>query len=266
MDKDTNWKTYTDSNIVKYYSSLSQIQPAEETIIKRFQQQLSTMTMLDIGVGGGRTTKYFSNVVKKYIGIDYSPEMIEACKKQFFHANNTILFKVCDARDLSQFEDNSFDFILFSFNGIDYISHNERLQVFQEIRRVGKSGGYFFFSTHNLQGIEQEFNWKKHLSFNPFMTYVNLVMLAFLRFFNPSISYHQLKSNNYAILKDESHNFRLKTYYIRPHQQIKQLEPYFSHIQVYSWKYGHEITQETELISNSEMWLYYLCFIDKNSD
>ncbi|HAC64294.1 MAG TPA: class I SAM-dependent methyltransferase [Cyanothece sp. UBA12306] len=266
MNEDTNKKSYRDSSIVKYYLHLRQLQPAEETIIKLLQKQLPKMTMLDIGVGGGRTTKYLSGMVEKYIGIDYSPEMIAACKKRFYSAKDTVLFEVCDARNLSKFEDNYFDFILFSFNGIDYISHDERLQVFQEIHRVCKSEGYFFFSTHNLQGIEPEFNWRKHLSFNLFATYVNLVMFAFLRLFNPSITYHQLQNNNYAIIKDESHNFRLKTYYIRPNEQIKKLQAYFSKIKVYSWKYGYEITKQSDLMNSSEMWLYYLCSFKKDRD
>jgi SAM-dependent methyltransferase len=45
----------------------------------------------------------------------------------------------------------NFDFILFSFNGIDYVPACDRNAVFRELRRVGSKGGLFFFSTHNLQ-------------------------------------------------------------------------------------------------------------------
>lgn len=38
------------------------------------------MTMLDIGVGAGQTTPYFAQSVKEYIGIDYSSQMIQACR------------------------------------------------------------------------------------------------------------------------------------------------------------------------------------------
>ena len=166
---------------------------------------------------------------------------------------------VGDARNLSQFADNSFDLILFSFNGIDYISHEDRLKVLQEINRVGKSGGYFFFSSHNLQAIEKSFNWQSNLSLNPFKTYIDLVMFAFLRGLNSGISYQTIKENNSAILRDESHNFRLTTYYIRASEQIKQLEPIFNDIKVYSWKNGVELTTNHDRISCSDMWFYYLC-------
>jgi ubiquinone/menaquinone biosynthesis C-methylase UbiE len=64
------------------------------------------MNMLDIGVGGGRTTKYFFPLAKEYVGIDYSPEMIQACKKKF----PELRFEVADVRNLSLFGDGHFDF------------------------------------------------------------------------------------------------------------------------------------------------------------
>lgn len=217
--------------------------------------------MLDLGVGGGRTTQHFAPLVGEYVGIDYSPEMIAACKKRFTAASGKFLFEVGDARNLSQFRDNYFDFILFSFNGIDYISHSDRLRVWQEISRVGKSGGYFCFSSHNLQGIEREFAWRNHLKFNPLTTYINLVMWAILRGCNLSITPEKLKASDYAIVRDEPHNFRLHTYYVRPQQQIQQLDSNFRDIKIYSWKSGREISSKSELLSNFEMWLYYFCTV-----
>ncbi len=216
--------------------------------------------MLDIGVGGGRTTQHFANLVQEYVGIDYAKEMIAACQQRF-SASSSRVFKVGDARDMSQFQDESFDFILFSFNGIDVLSHLDRLQVFQEVSRIGKPGGYFCFSSHNLQGLEREFNWRNQISLNPLKTYVNLIMFALLRFFNGSISPQQIKHSDHQIIQDESHNFRLKQYYIRPQAQFDQLKANFGNVRIYSWKSGLEITTQQELIVNADMWLYYLCEI-----
>ncbi len=257
---DKNYQTYSKPLIVNYYQQLQKLQPAEATIIKRLEKKLPEMKMLDLGVGGGRTTKYFSPLVKEYIGIDYSAAMITACQQRFINQAHCKL-SIGDVRDLSYFEDNYFDFILFSFNGVDYISHEERLNVFQEISRVGKSGSYFFFSTHNLQAIEPKFNWNNHLSFNPFKTYIDLVMYAFFRGFNPALNYQKIKQKSYAIIRDESHNFNLRTYYIRASEQIKQLQSNFENIQVYSWKTGLELSTDNEMISCNDMWLYYLCSI-----
>lgn len=262
MLDENNQKTYKSQGVVKHYIQLSRLQPAELTILELLRDRISQMKMLDLGVGGGRTTQHFSKLVREYIGIDYSPEMIAACQKRFSNGSQNIFLEIGDARDLSRFEDNSFDFILFSFNGIDYISHSDRLKVLAEIHRVGKPGGYFCFSTHNLQGIEPEFDWKKQVSFNPLTTYVNLVMFGIMRLFNSSITLNLLKSSAYVMLRDESHNFRLQTYYIRPQEQIKQLEAHFRETKIFSWKSGLELTSDSDLSSNFDMWLYYLCVIE----
>ena len=80
---DHNHQVYIAPKIVQHYSQLSQLQPAEQTILDLFHNEWSSIKMLDIGVGGGRTTKHFSRVVQEYIGIDYSEEMIAACQNVF---------------------------------------------------------------------------------------------------------------------------------------------------------------------------------------
>lgn len=255
-----NLKTYKSQGIVQYYAQLQQLQPAEATILEHLKDCLPNMKMLDMGVGGGRTTQHFAKVVADYTGIDYSAEMISACQQRFAGSLNPDSFTVCDARDMSRFPDNTFDFILFSFNGIDYIEHCDRIQVLQEIQRVGKPGGYFCFSTHNLQGIEREFKLRSHLSFNPVSTYTDVVVWAVLRVVNPSLNPQQLKNATHAMIRDEPHNFRLRTYHIRPQAQIEQLASGFTDIKTYSWQSGLEMGK-SELDSALELWLYYLCRI-----
>ncbi|MCU0566778.1 MAG: class I SAM-dependent methyltransferase [Oculatellaceae cyanobacterium Prado106] len=268
-----NRQVYQARSIVQHYSQLRQLQPAEQTILDLFRSEWSKITLLDIGVGGGRTTQHFSGLVQAYMGIDYAPEMIAACQERFPLAdssdssgssgssNPSKVFQVMDARQMQQFPDHAFDFILFSFNGIDALCHGDRQQVFQEVSRIGKPGGYFFFSSHNLQGIERELNWKNQVSLNPLKTYVNLIMFGLLRFFNRSISLKQLQQADHEMIQDESHNFRLKQYYVRPQEQLTQLQTAFNAIKIYSWKSGLEITTPDELSANTEMWLYYLCQI-----
>lgn len=255
-----NLKTYESSGIVQHYAQLQQLQPAEAAILTQLKDQWPTMSMLDMGVGGGRTTQHFAKLAADYRGIDYSTGMISACQKRFASSIDPNSFTVCDARDMSCFADNTFDFILFSFNGIDYIEHCDRIQVLQEIQRVGKPGGYFCFSTHNLQGMEQVFNWRSHLSYNPINTYIELVIWALHRVFNRSYSLKQLQSSIHAMIRDEPHNFRLRTYHIRPQEQLIQLASRFKNIKVYSWNQGIELSPR-DLASNTDMWLYYLCNI-----
>jgi ubiquinone/menaquinone biosynthesis C-methylase UbiE len=257
---DQNQKAYAARGIVQYYAQLQQLQPAEAKVLALLKG-LAPLKMLDIGVGGGRTTPHFVPLAADYVGIDYSHEMIAACQNRFATADQTVRFAVCDARDLSQFADNSFDFILFSFNGLDYVSHGDRLQILQEIHRVGKSGGYFCFSSHNLPGFERAFRLKHQFSCNPLTTYVNLVMFAIGRWCNRSLNLDQLSTMDYAIVRDESHNFCLQTYYVRSPYQLAQLAPRFRDIKVYSWQHGREITTTSDYAATTDMWLYYLCRI-----
>ena len=253
-----NQQTYETASIVNYYTQLNALQPAEQMMLDRWSEHLPRFRMLDIGVGAGRTTKHFQPRVADYVGIDVSAEMIDACRNRFPQLTAST-FQVCDARDLSVFEDDSFDFILFSFNGIDYVSHDGRLRILAEVHRVGVSGAIFYFSSHNLQGFDRAFDFKSQWSFNPIATYTNLVMLAILRVLNQPLSPKQIKGLDYAIVKDESHNFSLETYYIRPQEQLNQLRENFTDIQVYSWRNDVELMTEFDRTNNTDQWLYYSC-------
>ncbi len=66
-----------------------------------------------------------------------------------------------DARDLSPLE-GQFDFILFSFNGIDAVSPEDRLRVLDQVRAKLKPGGLFQFSAHSLGALP--FDEKRALS------------------------------------------------------------------------------------------------------
>ncbi len=255
-----NQITYGTQSIVQYYTQLNALQPAEQMVFDRLLPQLPQFRMLDIGVGAGRTTQHFQPHVAEYVGIDDSAEMIKACRQRFPKASPKT-FQVCDARDMSCFADHTFDFILFSFNGIDYVSHDDRLRILKEIYRIGKSGAIFCFSSHNLQGFDRIFDFKSQWSFNPIVTYTNLVMLNILRFLNRPFTPTQLKALPYAILKDESHNFRLNTYYIRSQEQLNQLASDFTDIEVYSWRSDRPLITEADRSANTDLWLYYLCRI-----
>ncbi len=254
-----NQTTYKTASIVKYYEQINELQPAEQMILHRLSPRLRTMKMLDIGVGAGRTTQHFADRTAGYIGIDSSSEMIEACTTRFPDRS----FRVCDARNMNCFDDGSFDFILFSFNGIDYVDHNDRLKIFTEIHRVSKPGGTFCFSSHNLQSFEASFDFKSQWSWNPIATYTNLVMTGILRLLNRPLTLTNVQESAYKIVNDESHNFRLNTYYIRPLEQVAQLGHQFKDIQIYSWKNDIELVNQTDRLANKDQWIYYCCTSNK---
>lgn len=101
--------------------------------------------MLDIGIGGGRTTGLMKDK-GRYVGIDYTPEMVEAARGN--HPGTDI--RHMDARDLSAFETGSFDIVSFSYNGIDSVDQPGRAAIMREAARVLAPGGLFVFSTFHM--------------------------------------------------------------------------------------------------------------------
>ncbi|HUN43594.1 MAG TPA: class I SAM-dependent methyltransferase [Acetobacteraceae bacterium] len=72
--------------------------------------------ILDIGVGGGRTTPLMRAISTNYCGIDYIPEMVAIARRRFPDAD----FRVMDAREMD-FHNGRFALTTFSYNGIDSV-------------------------------------------------------------------------------------------------------------------------------------------------
>lgn len=145
---DINLTTYNDPVVVAHYAKAEGLQPCEEVMFGRWVRP--DAVVLDLGVGGGRTAGPLSKIASRYVGFDYSKGMVEACRARY----PQLEFRHGDASDLSQFEDNLFDAVVFSFNGIDYIRTDEaRAKCLREVARVLKRGGVFVVSSHNARAI-----------------------------------------------------------------------------------------------------------------
>jgi ubiquinone/menaquinone biosynthesis C-methylase UbiE len=248
---DQNKIGFQNNKIIDIYSKADYLDKPEVMLLYKFWEKLKNMRMLDIGVGGGRTTFYFAPRVRSYVGIDYSEKMVEICKKRFPNLN----FSQCDVRNMQIFKDDYFDLVLFSFNGIDSIDHDDRLTALREIKRVcKKSGGVFFFSSHNLNFVPYWFSFK--YSLDPFITCRNLYKYILLKFKNINVDYEK----GYVIINDGAHNFKFKQYYISPKEQIRQLKNVgFKDISIYKFNSGTEITNQNELQNDIDPWVHYLC-------
>ena len=94
----SNLRTWKKQDIINEYAASTELQSPEKAILDTLKDQLPQMKMLDIGVGGGRTTVHFAEAAEEYWAIDYSEEMIAACRKRFREASSKVRFAVCDAR------------------------------------------------------------------------------------------------------------------------------------------------------------------------
>ncbi|HTC48087.1 MAG TPA: class I SAM-dependent methyltransferase [Candidatus Aquilonibacter sp.] len=151
---DPNILTYSSPEVAQYYASLNYLTACERLL---FEQHLQPgMAILDLGVGGGRTTPYLSSIAERYVGIDYSAPMIAACREKF----PQLEFEVGSAADLSKIPSSSFDAVVMAFNAIDYVvPAQSRTRALQEIHRVLKPSGLFIFSSHNPRSVLARVSW-----------------------------------------------------------------------------------------------------------
>lgn len=252
----------------RYYATWHFVQKAEMEILNYLiAHKLKDMRMLDIGIGGGRTTEVFFPFVKEYIGIDYSTEMVNICRRKFEGKIGGGSFQECDFCDMRIFRDNSFDVVLFSFNGIDSVGYEERLRGLREVYRVLKPDGFFCFSTHNIEwtGIYGCY----HIAFrdgtmNPIKYSYHLVNRAVefcrVRVANRTASMKKvidgIKRGGYGTFYDGVHRGRLLLYYTTHENQLRQLqECQFGRIKTYSVD-GVETNDQKKL--NGGAWIYYV--------
>lgn len=257
----SNEQTYQATDVVKEYAGLEHLQRPEQTILNLIKARLPEMAMLDIGVGGGRTTLHFARLAKRYVGVDLSDAMVEACRLRFRDTADDagrVTFATVDARDLSRYPDGSFDFVLFSFNGIDYMPHDDRIRTLAEIRRVGGRDALFCFSSHNLQSLPNLFSLRRCVSRSPRRIIGEFRHWLGLRRANPNLSYTGLLSQPHAVFNDGAHDFRLETYYVKPAEQVRQLQQHFTDIRLFG-RDGEALDGLEAQSAATDTWIYYLC-------
>ena len=149
LEADRNWKVANSHAFVKDYARRHNLYPAEKFVLDKYASKIAAARLLDLGVGGGRTTRHLISRCRSYIGVDYAPAMIDACRRNF-PGYGPDTFKIGDARDLSAYQAGEFDFVIFSYNGLDAVGHEDRLRILKEIYRILGPEGLFLFSTHSL--------------------------------------------------------------------------------------------------------------------
>jgi SAM-dependent methyltransferase len=244
-----NRRAYTSKPLLSWYQNQDAIQPAENAILKKISPEIKNKRLLDIGIGGGRTTNFLLPLSKDYVGIDYAPDLIEAAQRKYPEAE--ILCR--DARDLTSFESATFDFALASHNGLDYMGHEDRIKVLAEISRILKPAGLFMFSTHNRDHrYFDQLPWQQRLSLD--LNY--LKNCAHSLFYLPkhlSLKRHAVHRDEYAVINDNAHGYSLLTYYISIEKQVAQLQSIgFGEAEAYD---AEGKVRESDTTSP---WMYYL--------
>ena len=221
-----NRKAWADHATVSWYQHLDGwTDPGERAAVEHVKPEALDKRILDLGVGGGRTVPLLREISADYVGIDYTAALVDACRARYPDA---CVFPG-DARDLSRFAEGSFDLVVFSFNGIDAVNHEDRLTVLREVRRVLSPGGSFLFSAHNHRGPSNDgkISFGVYRTRNPFKLAARVARAAFhaprtiLNYWrNSKLGY---VGDGYAILNAAAHDHGIVIHYTTLEAQLREL-------------------------------------------
>lgn len=199
---ETDVERFTTDQSVDHYDDLvaEGLFPAERKIVDRFYR--SEDSVLDVGCGVGRTTRALHGRGFDVVGLDASEPLVSRARERF----PDIEFRVGDAVDLDV-ADDSYDQVLFSYNGICCINpEDRRLEALREFRRVLKPGGLLAFSSRNTW-----YRFPAAILDRDYLSRFYLTAENARRFFDPYKVGHDADGNSFEI------------YFATPWRQRRQL-------------------------------------------
>lgn len=258
-DTDSNLRVFDE--VADFYTDLT-LKPAERRVLSLLGRRLHEMDMLDLGVGTGRTGYTFAPLVRRYVGLDQSPQML-ARARELLGDDEQVELVQRDVRDLSSVG-GPFDFVLFSFNGIDAVGHEDRPKILTGVRSLLNSGGLFLFSTHSTGALPldtrrppSEHFGSSHL----YRLYASLAEIPYgirIRRINRKLDLAAARKRGWAIVDSMSHNFSITDHYVEPEHQVRQLRDLGFSVEAIYDTAGAEVSLP---FHGRDPWLDYLCRI-----
>lgn len=206
MMDEINRRTWRKANSLRFYRRLDgHVDEGEKKIFEMIRALPSPPRVLDIGIGGGRTTALFRGLTRTYTGIDYTEKMVDLART----AHPGVTFRHMDARDLSAFADESFDLVMFSFNGIDSVDHAGRLRIIDEVRRVLAPHGLFVFSTFHSgwDGFRHRRHHRQIWSLDPIKVAARIVWYIGGRIRAVRLRGLEVRGDGFALLGHPAHDY-----------------------------------------------------------
>ena len=224
----------------------------EIELLRRLRPELDALAMLHMGVGRGEAGVYFASAVKSYKAFDSRPSHVAAARARLDDYVTAQDIVVGEASRMDFAPDRAYGFIFFGAQGLDQAVPEARAQIFREVRRVGKEGAWFCFSSRNLQGLSVRNarggvdllkRWQRRL-----------LMAAANENFN------KLECQPSAMLFDASGGYELPSHYVTPKEQVRVLkESGFHDMRVFSGRTGLEVRDWRRWDKLADEVIYYLC-------
>ncbi len=213
-----NTSVWRDGDFVSDYAS-RQLRGAETALIG-VHRDLLQGRVLELGCGAGRLSGHLIALGGEFHGIDLSSAMVDYCRANYPGGS----FAARDLRDLSPFEDASLDAVVATNNVLDVLEDAERREVLREILRILRPGGILSMSSHNREAIGSlRGPWDIRGARNA-VRMAGKIALVPMRVYNRHRVIHlQRFEDDYALVNDDAHNFKLVHYYVAPGAQRRQL-------------------------------------------
>jgi SAM-dependent methyltransferase len=247
-----NARVYGNRDVARTYDHAT-LRPAEVMLLLRYQSAFLGRSVLDLGVGAGRTAHYLTKCAERYVGIDLSDAMLTLCRRRFPGAR---LLKG-DIRDLTILDGERFDFILASYTILDELSHVERVGVLRDLRGRLSPDGILAFSSHNRAWDSYSGTPTLQRSRNP-ITQARLLSEHVIAVRNHRRMRPLQETNDtYELRNDISHSWRALHYYIDRRAQEAQLNDLGLELRLVLTLSGESLDAGDMGTFSSE--LYYVC-------
>ena len=105
-------------------------------------------TLLELGCGGGRDTRYLTGLGLRVIAGDYSPEALELCRTSVPLAD----VRLIDLREPLPFTDGAFPVVVASLC-LHFFTWSHTLEIMEDIRRCLKQGGFLLLRVNSTRDI-----------------------------------------------------------------------------------------------------------------
>ena len=147
--RDAGRSAWGAEDVVARFATTEGFSDAGEAAALRAVDRWAHGDVLDIGFGGGRTTGLLAGGARSYLGLDLAPEMVALARTRYPAAE----LRVGSVVALAGVPDAAYDLVVFSFNGIDSLDHEQRSAALTAMARASRPDGRVVFSSLNLDGI-----------------------------------------------------------------------------------------------------------------
>ena len=243
-----NHQLYSTPGVHRSYLS-EVLEPSEAASLLRHQPQFAGKTVLDIGVGAGRTTRYLAPLAAHYEAVDYSPDMIGYMQRTMPEIHS----QLGDFRDMNMFREATFDFIFATNNVLDNFSHEDRFKALREAHRVLKPGGLIILSSHNLRYSQALSGPSMDWSTNPVRLARNAQKFLLSCRNHRRIRHLRETHPDHALLNDLGHQFAIIHYYATPETVVSQLQTCGFQISTIFDKQGQLVTPGFDTSGSSSL-------------